>query len=151
MTVENYIHTKPEALRKCYDKLLKRLTHIARTFESIAFCGVSGALIAPAIAIALNKGVIVVRKPKEHSHSTYGIEGTIKGKKRYIIIDDFIDSGKTCKTIIDSIKHKKQFHTSTCVGIYTYGSQYNASCSKEEILQLHMPISFARKKVIKYN
>src|ERR1700676_3614538 len=59
-------------------------------FQSFAFRGISGALIAPLLAHKTEKTLIVVRKPKpdESSHSGYPVEGDLNAQ-RYIIVDDF--------------------------------------------------------------
>jgi len=85
------------------DLLIKKITKKLRyvSFDSVAFTGLSGALIAPIIAYELNKGVIAVRKKKDKSHSKKIVEGILK---RYIIIDDIIEYGDTIKNIIKSIE-----------------------------------------------
>ena len=67
-------------------------------FDSIAFRGVSGALIAPIVAYKLKKPVTCIRKPTESSHGWTKLEGAI-GVERYIIIDDFIYTGETVNEI----------------------------------------------------
>ena len=73
-----------------------------KRFDSLAFRGLSGAIIAPPVAIALKKNLILVRKPEEETHSDYLVEGNSSSKK-YIIIDDFVSSGKTARAIIEAI------------------------------------------------
>lgn len=67
-------------------------------FDTIAFRGMSGALIAPILALRLNKSLIMVRKPNDNTHSELLVEGD-KAAKRYIIVDDFQSSGATASTI----------------------------------------------------
>ena len=72
-------------------------------FDALAFRGVSGAIIAPVLALELRKSIIVVRKTAEKSH-LWG--RTVQGDnnaRRYIIVDDFIDSGATVQTIVKEI------------------------------------------------
>lgn len=72
-------------------------------FDAVAFRGMSGALIAPGVAIALDKTMILVRKTTEETHSFYRIEGD-RGARTYIIVDDFESTGTTAKTIKEKIK-----------------------------------------------
>ena len=69
-------------------------------FDAIAFRGSSGAALAFPVANKLNVGLIHIRKNKGHYGRCY--EG-VCGIESYIIIDDFICSGKTIKTIIKHV------------------------------------------------
>lgn len=82
-------------------------------FAAIAFRGMSGGLIAPLVAAQLNKKLIVVRKRGEQSHAQYHVEGYIDSKT-YIIIDDLVDTGDTCRDIMDELC------TAQCKGIFLY-------------------------------
>lgn len=72
-------------------------------FDTIAFRGMSGALIAPILALNLQKELILVRKPADDSHSWFKVEGN-KDAQRYVIVDDFESSGKTKRTIIEAVR-----------------------------------------------
>lgn len=98
-------------LRNCFDthKLrqyialtVKKLRPHAKKFDSIAFRGMSGSLVAPAVAAKLRKHLIMVRK-NDQNHSGATVEG-YGLSKAYIIIDDFVDSGATVATIIKEIR-----------------------------------------------
>lgn len=71
-------------------------------FDTLAFRGMSGAFIGPALAAKLKKEMILVRK-NDGSHSPYVTEG-YKAASRYIIVDDFIDSGETKRRIIEAVQ-----------------------------------------------
>lgn len=71
-------------------------------FDTIAFRGMSGALIAPHLALALNKHLILVRKNITDTHSEHTVEGN-KGSLRYVIVDDLIATGNTVRTILDAV------------------------------------------------
>lgn len=49
----------------------------------------SGALIAPIVALRMNKPIIMVRKSSEKSHSSRIVEG-YKAASKYVILDDLI-------------------------------------------------------------
>lgn len=96
-------------------------------FDSIAFRGMSGALIAPAVAANLNKNIILVRK-NETRYSTLEVEGPI-GPQKYIIIDDFVHTGATVKAILEAIKKFEPL--AKCQGLYLHSGQDNVSCIEE--------------------
>jgi len=82
----------------------KSLTVIPNTkFDSIAFRGMSGAIVAPLVAMKLKKNLLMVRKSGITSHSGNKVEGFSKSK-RYIIVDDFIESGETAAHIYYEVK-----------------------------------------------
>lgn len=89
-------------------------------FDSIAFTGLSGALVAPSVADKLNKNLIAIRKDNCDSHAaSYSdefIEGNLDSKK-YIIVDDLIFSGSTIKRIMRKIDF------SECVGVFLYSPE----------------------------
>lgn len=98
--------------KKTVNKLVKFIKSLNLEFDAIAFRGVSGALIAPIVADKLGKGLVIVRKKKENSHSYQETEGYVRSEK-YIIIDDIMDSGTTIKEIVKNLSSK-------CVGCFLY-------------------------------
>ena len=111
-------------VRKNWDltikKTLKELRPLSATFDSIAFRGLSGGLIAPIICYNLKKGMVAVRKSRkdEPCHSSNSVESETDCIGRYIILDDQISSGATVLAMLDAIKNAKL--EGRCVGIYTY-------------------------------
>lgn len=104
-----------EGRKTVVKRALEHLQHV--DFDSIAFTGMSGALLAPTLAYVLDKELIAVRKPDSATHSFHKIEGP-KHPKRYVIVDDFICSGGTMEGIIMRVK---QFAPNAeCVGVYEY-------------------------------
>lgn len=100
------------------NQTVKKITESGIQFDAIAFCGVSGSLIAPSVSIILSKPLLLVRKPNISSHSVSYLEG--HGRKpttSYIIIDDFIASGGTIYYITEIIAEKIE---AACVGIFLY-------------------------------
>ncbi len=94
-----------ESVRTCVETLKDR------KFDTIAFRGLSGLLIAPIVAHILKKEIIVVRKTpsgrrtlEECSHSIHKVEGHVAAK-RYVILDDFISGGGTVRAIIEEINN----------------------------------------------
>ena len=113
-------------------KLLKRYD-----FDGIAFRGMSGALVAPLLAFVCKKSLLMVRKPKteEMSHADYPVEGDAN-VKRYIIIDDFMSSGNTCRTIVKQVNVFAP--TAICIGVLFYNDPIKyGSAAKIESLYRH--------------
>jgi adenine/guanine phosphoribosyltransferase-like PRPP-binding protein len=71
-------------------------------FDAIAFRGMSGALLAPPLALKLDKSLLMVRKEDVNSHSGYPVEGDLAAM-RYVIVDDVVDSGLTLKKIVQRV------------------------------------------------
>lgn len=124
------INLKTQYLQSLDPTLLKKEITLAvksvrgLTFKSIAFTGVSGALVAPIVAVRLKKGMIVVRKDKSSQHSTYMVEGhKLIGPQKYIIIDDFPSTGDTIEEIIRQIEINHN-QVAKCVGVYFYSLRH---------------------------
>lgn len=105
-------YLNPKKSKAKFEKAVEILKKLK--FDSIAFCGVSGALIAPVLAHALNKKLIVVRKNNQKSHSYLKVEGNYSSKT-YVIADDFVTTGRTVKTIKREIK--KEIPNAQCIGV----------------------------------
>lgn len=82
----------------------------------LVFTGLSGQLVGIPLAHITNRPFAIVRQAPS-SHSYLKVEGYINVTK-YIIIDDFIESGKTIKTIIKEMT--KAAPEAKCVGILLY-------------------------------
>jgi len=108
-------------------KVIKDLREVEKThpFEAIAVQGLSGLLIGPIVAMLLKKPLLAVRKESERCHSNEEVEGDIDVKS-YIIIDDFISSGATCRRIQTALWRKGC--KATCVGAYLH---YESKFKKE--------------------
>lgn len=104
------------SLKGVIEKTASFLLPFAHLYDTIVFRGMSGALVAPGVAIQLNKNLIFVRKEKNH-HSTQLVEGYFD-VRRYIIVDDFVDTGRTVAKIIQKLKIFQE--KARCVGLYLY-------------------------------
>jgi adenine/guanine phosphoribosyltransferase-like PRPP-binding protein len=104
-----------------HEKVIKNLKELIVSsgveFDSIAFCGTSGSLVAPFIAKELHKTLILVRK--EQHHSSLNVEGNLESKS-FIIIDDLIESGKTMQFLLGRIRSHHNLMKATCPGIFLY-------------------------------
>ena len=114
-----YLHQLLESsnAQHCITACVSRIKEGGAEFDAIAFTGVSGALCAPIVAFLLDKPLIVVRKPDDKStHSTLRVEGD-RSASTYIIVDDFVATGRTIGTIVAAIRAWNP--ESTCVGVAT--------------------------------
>jgi adenine/guanine phosphoribosyltransferase-like PRPP-binding protein len=84
-------------------------------FDAIAVRGLSGLLIGPTVAMMMDKNIVVVRKDIDDTHSKFRAEGTANGM-RYIIVDDFTESGATVCSMLEILSTKG----CTCVGLMLY-------------------------------
>lgn len=101
--------------------IVKELKVIRRKnpFDAIAIRGVSGMAVGFPISLLLKIPLINVRKPGL-SHYLDEVEGTISSK-RYLIIDDFIESGNTINHIRKVIRSNLGTKTKA-VGIFLYAA-----------------------------
>lgn len=120
------IFQSPLKYKRLIDKIADQMTALKKksSFSGIAFRGQSGAAMAYPLSAQLNIPLICVRKPKENSHG-FNVEGSSRSIRRYVIIDDFMESGETIKAILAAIDKEEQWrnpgeHTTKCVGIILY-------------------------------
>lgn len=98
------------------------------SYDAIAFTGMSGAAMAFPLSLSLGIPLICVRKNDGNHHSSPSwrkhdpsryLEGCIDSNQ-YLIVDDFIDSGKTVNTICKKIFAYNP--RAKCTGILLYKS-----------------------------
>lgn len=114
--------------------LRARVTRVSRNlevlksklkFERIVCTGKSGMGLAFPVSIMTGIPVVVVRKEAEQSHGSQ-VEGNSDPFFKYIILDDFIDSGDTCVKIISRLETYatrdsiERCDPPTCVAIALY-------------------------------
>lgn len=103
----------PSDLINCVRLAVKALKH--HNYDALAFRGMSGALIAAPLCVRTKKPMVMVRKPNDvYGHSSYRVEGPTN-IKNYIIVDDFVSSGKTANAIIETLNTFAQ--GSNCLGV----------------------------------
>jgi adenine/guanine phosphoribosyltransferase-like PRPP-binding protein len=96
----NFIN--PRRLKRYIVLAVKYLKQYHGQYDTIAFAGISGAVIGPVVAMKLKKECILVRKNGDIRQSFAEVTGYDECRK-YIIIDDFICSGHTVKMIQNKI------------------------------------------------
>lgn len=107
----------PAKRRQAVARTRVRLSELPE-FDAIAFTGLSGSVIAGAVASAMDKYLYCVRKEGESKHSAYVVEGPETGL-RYIIIDDFISSGSTVRRVMEKVAAHTD-NQAKCVGAYLW-------------------------------
>lgn len=90
------------------------------TYDTMVGTGLSGALVIPMLARALDKHWLIVRKPDDGSHSHLPVEGDLGA--RWLFVDDFISSGDTRKRVKREVRDiaRRKGHTAVYAGDYTY-------------------------------
>lgn len=103
----------PRAAKRIVQKCKRLLEQSGLEFTSFAFRGLSGALIAPLLAAEMDKTLLAVRKVKS-DHGGIPVEGDYNAGN-YIIVDDFISSGKTCRAIMEEVD--KNLPHAKCIAV----------------------------------
>lgn len=90
-------------------------------FDTLVGTGFSGSVVIPALALAMGKKFVLIRKETDDSH--HG-KGRLLGElgQRWVFVDDFVSSGKTRKRVIEKIEEASELTkgTTEMVGQYMY-------------------------------
>lgn len=122
-------------LKKAFDPVLMRRIaletyRVMREVEAevVVVRGLSGIVVATAMAALFNTPFAVVRKDKESSHSTNGFEVNTDRSDfsdriydDWMIVDDLIATGATLRAIAESIKESLTIE-GRCKGIALYAN-----------------------------
>lgn len=102
-------------------------------FDSIAFTGTSGASVGFLMANHFGVDPLCIRKGNDSSHYVAGhgndrkpiLEGNRRAR-RYLIVDDFVGSGQTLKSIIRCLNDvgAKSRCLKCCVGVLVFDGSY---------------------------
>lgn len=114
----------PDRFEKTIKRSVKLLRQFKKThpFDAIAFSGQSGSAMAYVLGYRFRLPLICVRKKNSNSHFLGTVEGCYSSK-RYLIVDDFIETGNTVKYIIDSISKTLGAKP---VGLFLYSTHSDA-------------------------
>lgn len=97
---------KPQELLETINDLADFLTQDPATrglnFDTIVCSGISGLVVAPALAARMGKELLIVHKQGYKTHSPYDVEGNV-ASECYIIIDDLVDTGDTIRYIVEQV------------------------------------------------
>lgn len=114
-----YMDTALFNLAEVIDTAKKRLADVE--FDTLVGTGFSGGVVIPALALAMDKKFVLIRKETDDSH--HG-KGQLLGQLgyRWIFVDDFVASGTTRKRVIEKINEAAKEHSviTEMVGQYMY-------------------------------
>jgi len=105
----------PTTFAEALHGVLETLSHY--DFDAIAFRGLSGALLAPTVAMYMGKTLLAVRKTTDDCHSGRIVEGDYNAR-RFVILDDFVSSGETVRRILEDVS--KALPNASCLGVCEY-------------------------------
>lgn len=88
-------------LNKVIETAKERLADV--DFDTLVGTGFSGGIVIPALALAMGKKFVLIRKETDDSHHGRGrLLGELGNK--WIFVDDFVSSGRTRQRVIDKVK-----------------------------------------------
>lgn len=117
--MDDAIFKLPEVIETAQE----RLTGV--DFDTMVGTGFSGGVVIPALALAMGKKFVLIRKETDDSH--HG-GGRLLGElgQRWIFVDDLVSSGRTRKRVIEKIANAVgEFNdrvNSEMVGQYLYAN-----------------------------
>lgn len=89
-------------------------------FDTVVGTGFSGSIVVPALALAMGKKFLLIRKDGDDSHHGAGRPVGQLGLN-WIFVDDFISTGKTRRRVIEKVADSLDWNeTTTMVGQYMY-------------------------------
>ena len=101
-------------------------------FEAVAATGTSGLAISPILSHVFDKKLTIIQKKSTRRHSNQLVDGWVD--LDYVIVDDFIGTGKTIKRIQDGLA----IYNGKLNGIFLYNS--NRFTPPKYIAKLGVPI-----------
>ena len=108
------VRNLPAVIEKCKEALR------GVEFDTIVGTGFSGGIVIPALALAMGKKFVLIRKEGDDSHHGGGrLVGELG--ERWVFVDDFISSGRTRERVITKIANALDFNQkTTMVGQFMY-------------------------------
>jgi adenine/guanine phosphoribosyltransferase-like PRPP-binding protein len=102
-------------------------------FDTFVATGLSGATVAPILARAFHKNVLIIRKHDDRCHDSNPAVGALG--ERWVFVDDFISTGSTFERVLLAVcKLEKDFsfrrptggQRAEFVGAFCYGGSYES-------------------------
>jgi len=120
----------PELRRNAVGKAMAVLSLFK--FDSIVVTGHSGVSFGGALAYAMDKKLVIVRKDIELNRDVSHAERKVETDSspyyqyhKYIIVDDFVDGGYTLRRILEAISESNIRHAK-CIGFWGYTSLWRS-------------------------
>jgi adenine/guanine phosphoribosyltransferase-like PRPP-binding protein len=116
----------PSVTLRTIRKIVRQVMESGIEFDTIACTGISGISLGPVVAALLKKNVAIIRKVNEECHSIYIVEFAMHEHfpyaepKRFVFLDDLIDSGSTFSYVDLSMFNK--YPGCACVGGFLYNN-----------------------------
>jgi len=129
-----YMDTAVFDLAEVIETAQKRLADV--DFDTMVGTGFSGGIVIPALALAMGKKFVLIRKETDDSHHGGGRMLGDLGE-RWIFVDDFVSSGRTRMRIIEKVEENTRYGDEakpTFVGQYTY-CNYSAEGPQFELAE----------------
>ena len=118
-----YLKTALTEMPRTFETAMAILQPREHDFDGIVCTGVSGLIIAPLLALQLDKRLAVVRKTDDQmNHAVVRVESGLKKADRWIFVDDLIASGATITRVEDAMRRLDGFD-GPMVGHYLYNAK----------------------------
>lgn len=111
--------------------LVKRIRDSKLKPQAVAARGTSGALVLMSVASKLKIPAIFIRKQTDNAHTDQHSRTSLSGAKNYIIIDDFVSTGKTVDAIMEGVEECAGLESSDCLGVFEYEKHYNGEKTRK--------------------
>lgn len=128
----------PDKYGQLVDRIADQLEALRKkqSFTGMVFRGQSGAALAYPLSARLHIPLICVRKQGEKSHG-FDVEGPQANVRRFIILDDFIETGQTIKDLLKAMDDQNKWNKPSkhnrvrCSGIVLYDEKYSECWSQK--------------------
>jgi orotate phosphoribosyltransferase len=112
--MDNAVFHLPDVIRLAQENLA------GVDFDTIVGTGLSGSIVVPALALAMEKKFLLIRKDGDDSHHGSGRPVGELGLA-WVFVDDFISTGRTRRRVIEKVAGSLSYrNTTSMVGQYMY-------------------------------
>jgi adenine/guanine phosphoribosyltransferase-like PRPP-binding protein len=135
--------------QRTVDSALKAAESLVKNYQidSVAFSGTSGAAMAFILSYKLGLHLMCVRKKTDTSHfheyyrKRFHVEGNLDSQ-RYLIVDDFMDTGTTIENIIDAVKSEAPQALCMSILFYARSTGYTSFIHRDPAVSI-IPITYS--------
>ena len=100
-------------LRNVVASAVTDLKPVAGRFDSIACTGLSGVAVGVPVSLALDRPVVIVRKPGDAHHGSSVVENVEGMGDKFLFLDDFISLGETARLVVGQLESLGGKHAGT--------------------------------------